>query len=356
MRVNLSQWFRLLGIIVAALVFILWPIENAAGLDSHSTDQQNEQVTPAQLIEAVNNLRIANGLHALSFHPILQQTAQQQANALLASKGAVGHTRPGGISYTDQLMMLGYPLGGDLTQGGYRAENWTSLQSGMTVDDAIQMWLGDGPHTNTMLSPYYEDIGAGVAYASDGSSYLVIDTAMPTASGQPQDYTPAVPGQPGVQGTPDLSDYVQPIIIATARPDGDVIHEVRYGQSLWSIAITYGTKIEAIRLLNNLADNTIYTGQLLLISKGATQPAPESATQLTELSGTASRTPHPTRTRTQTPATQNAAATSTVAEDSPAELDKSQAGFSKTGMIVGLLLTAAIIGGAVMWSAVKIEK
>lgn len=247
-------WFKRLAFVTVTLVFCLWPIKVSSATNHLSVDPQDAHITPAQLIEAVNNLRIANGLHALSFHPILMQTAQQQADALLASEGAVGHTRPGGISYTDQLILLGYPLGGDLTQGGYRSENFINAFPGMTVESAVEMWLGDGPHTNTMLSPYYEDIGAGVAYASDGSGFLVIDTAMPTASGKPQAYTPVAPG------SVDLSDYMQPIILSTARPDGDVIHEVLYGQSLWSIAIAYGTKIEAIRLLNNLADNTIYTG------------------------------------------------------------------------------------------------
>ena len=65
-----------------------------------------------------------------------------------------------------------------------------------------------------------------------------------------------------------------PVVRATARPDGDVIHEVKNGQSLWSIAIEYGVKIEQIHRLNNLPSTDIYLGQKLLVQKSATQPVP----------------------------------------------------------------------------------
>ena len=61
-------------------------------------------------------------------------------------------------------------------------------------------------------------------------------------------------------------------------PNGDVIHEVKYGQALWSIAIQYGTTIEQLRRLNNLPSTpVIYPGQKLIVMKNATQPAPDAA-------------------------------------------------------------------------------
>jgi hypothetical protein len=72
----------------------------------------------------------------------------------------------------------------------------------------------------------------------------------------------------------DLSQYSIPVALSTARPDGDVVHEVQYGQTLWSIAIQYGTTIEQIKRLNNLTDDTVVSGWKLLVQKGATQPAP----------------------------------------------------------------------------------
>ncbi len=42
------------------------------------------------------------------------------------------------------------------------------------------------------------------------------------------------------------------VAISTAREDGAIYHEVKYGQSLWSIAIAYGTKIEEIKRLPHI--------------------------------------------------------------------------------------------------------
>src|SRR5215211_4514926 len=79
-------------------------------------------------------------------------------------------------------------------------------------------------------------------------------------------------------GYVDLSQYSVPVALNTARPDGDVVHEVQYGQTLWSIAIEYGTTIEQLKRLNNLPDDTVVSGWKLLVKKGATQPAPPTPT------------------------------------------------------------------------------
>lgn len=53
-----------------------------------------------------------------------------------------------------------------------------------------------------------------------------------------------------------------------------MFHKVQYGQTLWSIAIEYGTTIKNIQTLNNLGEDlVVYQGQSLLVQKAATQPA-----------------------------------------------------------------------------------
>lgn len=107
--------------------------------------------SPADIINAVNNLRIQHGLNPLIVHDVLMQVAAEQANALAASEGTVGHKRPCGMSLGQQLLLMGFPLWGDLSMDGYRSENWGIA---MTAEDAISMWLGDDLHANTMLSEY----------------------------------------------------------------------------------------------------------------------------------------------------------------------------------------------------------
>lgn len=254
------------------LAFYLLPPKEAI---ARSLSQDNPP-TASEVIEAVNALRIANGLLPLNPHPVLMQVAQWEANAIAG--GAPGHTRPNGLTLGQWLISLGYPLSGDLSLDGYRSENWIAAS---TAQQAVEAWLGDGPHTNTMLSPDRSDIGAAVAVSDQ--IYIVLETALQTISGKMQtdayDILTAIP-QGGLPGGNDLvPQYIIPVKRSTARPDGNVIHKVQYGQSLWSIAITYNTTIDQIRAWNNLGDAIeIFDGQVLLVQMRATQPPPPTMT------------------------------------------------------------------------------
>lgn len=285
--------------LILLLINALQPTHQILARVSH---QEQESPTPSDLITAVNALRQSHGLEPLTAHPILMQVAQSQADALAATGGAVGHSRPSGISFTEQLLILGYPLSGDLSLGGYRSENFAVMPV-LSVEQVIAAWTMDDLHSNTMLSEFRSDIGAGIAFDTDGQTYYVIDTALQTTSGQPQavarqTLTSIPKTQTSLLGDAtqaakslQISQYIVPVSLSTAQPDGDVVHEVKYGQALWSIAIAYGVKIDEIRRFNNLADTTIYTGQILLVQKGATQPAP-ALTITGELPPTPSQKPY----------------------------------------------------------------
>ena len=279
--------FFVVGILPFAPV-LAGPDDQVPLQEETSTLVQEESVTPApsipspaQVIEAVNNLRILNGLNTLAVHPVLMDVAAQQANALAASGGAVGHQRPCGMTLGEDLLSRGFALWGDLSQDGYRSENWAMAGSAQEVVDA---WLGDDLHANTMLSPNRSHIGAAVAVSDQ--IFIVLETALQTNSGKMQwgadvYLTKIVARQAACIGlsTQDaaygsLSQYSIPVAMSTARPDGDVVHEVQYGQTLWSIAIQYSTTIARIKQLNNLTSDTVVPGWTLLIQKGATQPAP----------------------------------------------------------------------------------
>jgi uncharacterized protein YkwD/LysM repeat protein len=301
--------------------------------------------TPAEIIDAINALRLSYGLPTLAVHPVLMALAQRQADGIAA--GLRGHWRPYGLTLGQLLIMDGYPLAGDLTQDGYRSENWIVS---MTAQGAIEAWLSDDEHSNTMLSEFRSDIGAGVSMMRDewgqDQIYVVIETALQTRSGQQQswarDFLTRLPsvinGTTSINGTTvPLSEgqYIIPVIRSTSRPDGDVVHEVEYGQSLWSIAITYGTTIEQIQKLNNLGDsNTIYEQQLLLVQKGATQPAVIlTQTATTGFSSSFSSTPSPT-------VTQTVAATETAA------LPTGQGGSIVVLLIISVSILMASVGAS----------
>jgi len=268
--------FFIYVILLAALSFV--PLGN---VNAQPQLPRQSISSPSQLIDAVNNLRLSYGLPPLVVHSVLMQSSQSQAD-YMAATGQITHARPGGISYTQQLLTLGFPLSGDLSRGGFRAENILS-SSGPLVWDGIPPGWQDADHMNTMLSQNFTHIGAGISQGADGY-YYALDCAAATGSGQMQsDAAVVLTSVPASEGgsSAGVSQYMVPVILSTARPDGNVFHKVQYGQSLWSIAIEYGTTIKNIQALNNLGEDLIvYQGQEVLVLQSATQPAPAMPTTL----------------------------------------------------------------------------
>jgi len=319
--------------IILALLFLtisLLPIRQV----SARSPKQESPPTASEVIEAVNQLRIANGLLPLNTHPVLMQVAQWEANAIAG--GAPGHTRPNGLTLGQWLISLGYPLSGDLSLDGYRSENWIAAN---TAQQAVELWLGDGPHTNTMLSPDRSDIGAAVAVSDQ--IYIVLETALQTNSGEMQfDAYEILTALPGGNSDSLVPQYIIPVKRSTARPSGDVIHKVQYGQSLWSIAVTYNTTIDQICAWNNLGESTeIYDGQVLLVQMGATQPPPPTTTLL----------PSPTMfLMTATPTTSGNSPTVTLqpVETNPTINENDPPRTSSPGIWAGIIVILALAAGA----------
>jgi LysM repeat protein len=253
---------------------------------AESARQPADEITGYDLVNAVNALRAAFGLPLYSMNAILMSTAQNQAD-FMATSGQVTHTGPGGITLTQRLLAAGYPLGGDLSLGGFRAENITTIREGMTAESAVDDWMGDALHQNTMLSADLTEIGAGVALAN-GRVYLVIDAARPVDAPNVLPVgTAVVESGPGA---PTHEALVSAVSLSTPNANGEVIHEVRYGQTLWRLAISYGVKIDEIKQLNGLVDNLIYPGDRLIIKIEPTQ-TPVSATATVISTSTVVQTP-----------------------------------------------------------------
>ncbi|MBK8783332.1 MAG: LysM peptidoglycan-binding domain-containing protein [Anaerolineales bacterium] len=305
---------------------------------------QNQITSADQLISAVNSLRSSYGLPALTWHSILMQSAQSQAD-YMAATGQVTHSRPGGITYTQQLLSLGFPLAGDLSRGGFRSENILNSNSPLVWDGVPAAWQ-DADHMNTMLSQNFTHIGAGVSQSSSGY-YYAVDTAAATGNGQMQESASSVIGSSGGSiEAAGVSQYMVGVVKSTALPGGDVIHTVQYGQTLWSIAIEYGTTIKNIQALNNLGEDlVVYQGQALLVQKAATQPAPDLPT--------ATLTPPATETLVPVTPTAEVASPTVLAPTTTLEVQSAGQSASKpksSQLLVVVLIFAAIIGaGVAVW-------
>ena len=287
----------------------------------------NLEASAYDLINAVNALRAAYGLPAYSINSILMFTAQNQSD-FMAATGNVTHSGPGGSSFTERLLAAGYPLGGDLSAGGFRSENIISGNDGMSAQAAVDAWMGDAPHQNTMLSQNLTEIGAGVSVV-DGRVYYVIDCASSSTSGAPSVSTQVVKSGTTV---PANEAVIYPVALSTPNANGDVIHEVQSGQTLWQIAIAYEVKIDDIKRLNNLFDNNIFPGNKLLIKKDVVLTvALPTATAVPEI--TATVVPSATLLPTQT----------AIATQMPAAPAAQNSGMLMTGAIV--IIALAILGG-----------
>ena len=175
-RIHLTLIYSLLAISLGTIPFgrvLAGPPSLPLPQDEFSTPTLPSPPSPADIINAVNNLRLSHGLNPLSSHPVLMQVAAEQASALAASEGSIGHQHPCGMTLGQQLLTMGFPLWGDLSLDGYRSENWVAAS---TTEDAISFWLSDDEHTNTMLSQYRSDIGAAVAVSNQ--IYVVLETAL----------------------------------------------------------------------------------------------------------------------------------------------------------------------------------
>lgn len=303
--------------------------------------------TPSELINVVNNLRISYGLNTLAVHSVLMQSAQSQAD-YMAATGNVTHARPGGITYTQQLLSLGFPLAGDLSLGGFRAENIISSSGPLEWNGVPGGWQ-DAEHMNTMLSQNLSHIGAGISQVS-GRYYYALDCAMSTGTGQMQDNAGSIIGVAAgtevAAGDAAVSQFMVPITKSTAGPDGNVIHKVQYGQTLWSIAIDYGTTIKNIQALNNLGDGlVVYQGQELLVLKGATPPPPSTPTAVLLPTGNPELTAAPATPQIVFPFT----AVVQPTEISGVDNNEENSGSSSRLLVILLIIASFVGGGMAVW-------
>lgn len=286
---------------------------------------------PYALIDAVNNLRMGNGLPPYTVNNTLMSIAQSHSN-YQASIGQVTHIGSGGTRPRDRVAAAGY--GGGATF--FISENIAG-GTNLPVDGAVSMWLGDDPHIQTMLSPNYQEIGAGVAEA-DGFVYYTIDAAY-VAGGN---YSPPATVKPG--GPTAIPYYA--VQTTTPNSDGSIVHTVMAGQNLTLIAKAYGLTVAELKKLNNMTSDALYEGDILIIRLGNT-PGPTDTPSPT---GTPTRAATPTRkpTRTPTPTVTPVVTTTAVLTVDPVQTEVASTGSDRLGSILVIAIVVMAAGGVVL--------
>jgi len=236
-------------------------------------------------VRVTNQARVAFGLRKLNVSPTLMGTAQWTAE-YMADHQIGGHI--GGVS--DRVKATGYGGGTSV----WATENIMTGQGLSAETIVLEMW-SDDMHSIPVKNPIYCDVGAGVATDKDGQEYYVLHAAYseyhmcgpyiaPDGSRLPNDPTVIAAGTQLANGTlvatTDMSGVSQlmlPVYTVTPNAKGEVVHLVRSGQSLWSIAIAYGIRIKEIQAANGYPESwdTVYIGQKLRIPVKA-QPRPSA--------------------------------------------------------------------------------
>lgn len=231
-------------------------------LSSFGFSTAHAQSGPAnELIQLVNEFRIANGMPALEVNNALMAAAQGHADWQAANHNHF-HQGAGGSMPQDRANAAGYSglVGENVANGtrGYVSSAW-----------AVDGWAGSYGHRITMLSRNVH-IGAGVAENAD-ETYYVLMVGSPSSS------------SPGSRPNPTQSSeeatvppvIVVPIIVATPREDGAIVHVVQQGQTAWAIASRYGIALEELLAINHLSRNAmLHPGDEIIIRLGEGQAPP----------------------------------------------------------------------------------
>ena len=216
----------------------------------------SSQVSAYELILAMNTLRVSYGLPALIEDPIVNAVAQSTAATMAANNMSwhIGDVR-------GRIAAAGYGAGGTV----WATENFAVGSTDRGIDEIMASWA-DPDHMRPAVTPAYCHVGAGVAQASNGRIYYVLQAAY-VSGRECGSLSPSSGGTPGSGTIPNpVSQLIIPVKIATPDAEGKVFHEVRAGQSFWSIAIAYQITIHDLEVWNNVSRTIpLQAGQRLFI-------------------------------------------------------------------------------------------
>ena len=221
-----------------------------------------------ELVQAVNQFRAEHGLPALQIHPALMAAAQAHVE-WMARTYTYSHTGEGGSTPTSRAAAAGYPVGivYENVEGGTQ----------LTPQEAVGWWTGDSVHLGTMLLKQGVHIGAGYA-ENDEQQLYVLEVAWPSraaAEQGPSEDTITQPDSEQPAAEEQAVPAAVPVIRNTPGPDGSIVHEVRPGQTAWTIAAVYGVPLADLVQINHLGPRAVVRpGDRIIVRLGEGQTPP----------------------------------------------------------------------------------
>lgn len=234
-----------MALLLLSLVFGLVP--KTQTVEAKAIERPLTQVGAWDLIAAMNVWRTSNGLPALIEDGTINAVAQGTAQ-IMADQNLSWHI--GNVA--GRLQGAGYGGGKKV----YATENFAMASSGGSIDQIMMMWA-DPDHMLPATNPNYCHVGAGVATASNGFVYYVLQAAYVAGEACSGSYTPPGGGQPGGPGSGFVPGIITPVELVEPNEQGIYTHIVKPGQAFWSIAVAYNTTIKNLRAWNNLSESYV---------------------------------------------------------------------------------------------------
>jgi uncharacterized protein YkwD len=250
------------------------------------------QGSPGEVIAIINAYRAENGLPAYQENPILMSIAQGQADYLASIvQSSDVHAGPGGSRPRDRAAAAGYAGGANffLSEIG-------KYGIGETPESAVAWWKQSPDHNPTMIASTYVEIGCGVATDGNGRYYYICDTGYSVGG----EYQPSS-GSSSTTPQQPAAPVMIPVTKADPQPDGSIMHIIRTGQTLWTLAAVYEVPLQQILDLNNFSEaQIVHPGDEVMVAPAGSAPtaAPTEDPDATE---EPTATDEPTAAPTSTP-------------------------------------------------------
>ena len=213
---------------VAAMSNMMQKLMLFIGLALFAAILTSAQTAAGDLLSRINNLRREKGLPAYSIHSALTAAASHHA-AWMVHTGRIIHIQDDGSGPRERAQNHGYP------------SNWVSenIFMGQNLPAAWIFWLNSPAHYAGLVSPYYDNIGIGTASAGNRSAYvLVFGNSL---GRRPQSSANRQNGSAAAGQAPAPPSYVLGLDAV-----GNIMHQVRPGDTMGDIALIYGYTWEDI--------------------------------------------------------------------------------------------------------------
>lgn len=299
------------------------------------------QGSPGEVMALINDFRAQNSLPAYQENSILMQIAQGQSD-WIASQVTTSdiHAGPDGSRPRDRAFAAGYGGGQQIF-----ISEIAKYGIGETPQSALGWWKQSPDHYPTLVASTYIEFGCGVSTDGNGRYYYVCVTGYVVGG----EYTAS--SSSGSQNSSQPAAVVMiPVTKADPKPDGSVVHIIRTGQTLWTLAAVYEVSLQQILELNNLPEwAVIFPGDEIMVMPAGSMPtvAPTDDPNVTPTDE-----PPPTEAATRTPqptAVQLAAADSSIGgepeQPEPVSLSaeaQAQAANTTVYIVVGVALVSIV--------------